>query len=159
MTYLIDGHNLIPKLPGMSLDQLDDEQELINQLAAFSARTSRQVEVFFDQGQVNSQRDYQRNRVHVHFVRKPMIADTAIISRLLGIGKAARNYTVVSGDHEVQNRARRLGAAILSSAEFAKRLLANSGSGEKGGSDSPPEKGKDDIQEWLDLFSKGKKID
>lgn len=157
MTYLIDGHNLIPRLPGMSLDQLDDEQELINLLAIFSARTGRQVEVYFDQGQVYSQRDYQRNRVHVHFVRKPMIADTAIISRLLGIGKAARNYTVVSGDHEIQTRARRLGAAILSSAEFAKHLLANSGSGEKGSSDTQTQKEKDDIQEWLELFSKGKK--
>jgi len=28
MPYLIDGHNLIPKIPGLRLDQLDDEQSL-----------------------------------------------------------------------------------------------------------------------------------
>lgn len=159
MTYLIDGHNLIPKLPGMSLDQLDDEQELINLLIAFSRRTGRQVEVYFDQGQVSGQHDYQRKRVHVHFVRKPMIADTAIISRLLGIGKAAKNYTVVSSDREIQDRARHLGAAILSSQEFAKRLLTDSGIGKKSNSDSAQQKVNDDIQEWLDLFSKGTKTE
>ncbi len=122
MTYLIDGHNLIPKLAGMSLDQLDDEQELIERLAAYSVQHKRQVEVFFDRGQMNNVNDYQRNRLHVHFVRRPMTADDAILARLLGIGKAARNYTVVSGDRAVQERARRLGTGILSSQSFARQL-------------------------------------
>ena len=36
MGYLIDGHNLIPKIPGMSLRMEDDEQELIQLLQDFS---------------------------------------------------------------------------------------------------------------------------
>lgn len=154
MTYLIDGHNLIPKLAGMSLDQLDDEQELIERLAAFSVRHKRQVEVFFDRAQVNNVNDYQRNRVHVHFVRRPMSADDAILARLLGLGKAARNYTVVSGDRTVQERARRLGAGILSSQSFARQLEESSHAAKKGKANPPVGEEQDDIQEWLDLFSK-----
>lgn len=153
MTYLIDGHNLIPNLSGMSLDQLDDEEELIERLVAFSARHKRQVEVIFDRAQVNNLNDYQRNRVHVHFVRRPMTADDAILARLLGIGKAARNYIVVSGDRTVQERARRLGAGIISSQSFARQLEEGSQTIRKG-KESPPGEEKDDIQEWLDLFSK-----
>ncbi len=157
MTYLIDGHNLIPKLAGMSLDQLDDEQELIERLAAYSTRHKRQVEVFFDRGQVNNVNDFQRSRVHVHFVRRPMTADDAILARLLGIGKAARNYTVVSGDRAVQERARRLGAGILSSQSFARQLGEDSRSIKKSKASPPGGEDQDDIQEWLDLFSKGEK--
>ena len=156
MTYLIDGHNLIPKLAGMSLDQLDDEQELIERLAAFSAQHKRQVEVFFDRAQVNNVNDFQRNRVHVHFVRRPMTADDAILARLLGIGKAARNYTVVSGDRTVQERARRLGAGILSSQNFAIQLEKGNHATKNGKANPPGREEQDDIQEWLDLFGEGK---
>ena len=157
MTYLIDGHNLIPKLAGMSLDQLDDEQELIERLAAFSAQRTRAVEVFFDRAQVNNVNDYQRNRVHVHFVRRPMTADDAILVRLLGIGKAARNYTVVSSDRTVRERARRLGAGVLSSQSFARQLEEGSRGAKKSKESPPNREDQDDIQEWLDLFNQGDK--
>lgn len=159
MTYLIDGHNLIPKLAGMSLDQLDDEQELIERLAAFSVRHKRQVEIFFDRAHLNNMNDYQRNRVHVHFVRLPMTADDAILTRLLGTGKAARNYTVVSGDRAVQERARRLGAGILSSQSFARQLDADSSAAKKNKASPPGGEYQNDIQEWLDLFNQGGKKD
>ena len=35
MSYLIDGHNLIPKIPGLTLRQMDDENELIEILQRF----------------------------------------------------------------------------------------------------------------------------
>jgi hypothetical protein len=44
MPYLIDGHNLIPKLIGFSLRAMDDEEQLIPLLQTFSrvrARLSR----------------------------------------------------------------------------------------------------------------------
>lgn len=155
MTYLIDGHNLIPKMPELSLDQLDDEQELIDRLTSFSASRNCQVEIYFDRGQVNSLRDYQRGRVHVHFVLPPMIADDAILSRLIGIGKAAKNYIVVSGDRTVQDRARRLGAAILSATTFA-GLIQKTGNPKKPGKDNAQiQTGQNEIDEWLQVFSKG----
>ncbi len=33
--YIIDGHNLIPKLPGRSLRELDDEMALVGLLQTF----------------------------------------------------------------------------------------------------------------------------
>ena len=38
MTYLIDGHNLIPHVAGLSLDQLDDEDGLVALLVGFSIK-------------------------------------------------------------------------------------------------------------------------
>ena len=38
MPFLIDGHNLIGRMPGISLDDPDDEARLVAQLRAFCAR-------------------------------------------------------------------------------------------------------------------------
>ena len=35
MPYLIDGHNLIPKVRGLSLQSMDDEMELVELLQEF----------------------------------------------------------------------------------------------------------------------------
>ena len=50
MTYLIDGHNLIPYIAELSLDQLDDEEELVTLLVNFSIKQNCQIEVYFDRG-------------------------------------------------------------------------------------------------------------
>jgi hypothetical protein len=47
MPYLIDGHNLIPKL-GLRLDSMEDEMELVSILQEFCRLEDRQVEVYFD---------------------------------------------------------------------------------------------------------------
>ncbi len=47
MPYLIDGHNLIPKL-GLRLDSPDDEMELAAILQEFARLNRREVEVYFD---------------------------------------------------------------------------------------------------------------
>jgi hypothetical protein len=43
MPYLIDGHNLIPKIPGMNLGDVDDETQLIEMLQEFCRRRRKQV--------------------------------------------------------------------------------------------------------------------
>ncbi len=58
MPYLIDGHNLIPKL-GLRLDLLDDELELLVRLQEFCRLRRAQVEVYFDgapPGQVSTRK-------------------------------------------------------------------------------------------------------
>ena len=47
MPYLIDGHNLIPKL-GLRLDACDDELALVTRLQEFCRLRRAQVEVYFD---------------------------------------------------------------------------------------------------------------
>ena len=73
MPYLIDGHNLIPKL-GLKLADPDDEIQLIERLGEFCQIQQTQVEIYFD-GATPGQPSLRRfGRVTAHFIRKGMIA-------------------------------------------------------------------------------------
>jgi hypothetical protein len=48
MPYIIDGHNLIPRIPGIELDDLDDEKELIKLLQGFLSRANKKAHLYFD---------------------------------------------------------------------------------------------------------------
>ena len=50
MPFLIDGHNLIGRLPDLHLDDPDDEAKLVARLRTFCARTGKRVTVVFDYG-------------------------------------------------------------------------------------------------------------
>jgi len=47
MPYIIDGHNLIPRV-GLRLDALDDEMALVEILRDFCRIKKKRVEVYFD---------------------------------------------------------------------------------------------------------------
>lgn len=149
MPYLIDGHNLIPKL-GLRLDSMDDETELINILQEFCRLERRQVEVFFDGAPANQAGSRKLGGVIAHFVRQGTTADDAIRSRLKKLGKGARNWTVISSDRQVQAEARALHAEVVSSDSFAGMLKHARNSAPKANKDrklSPQE-----VDEWLKLF-------
>ena len=80
MPYLIDGHNLIPKL-GLRLDSADDEMELITILQEFCRVEQRQVEVFFDGAPSSQAGTRKRGAVTARFVQLRDTADNAIRSR------------------------------------------------------------------------------
>ncbi len=151
MTYIIDGHNLIPFLPGLSLQDMDDEQGLIHWLQAFARQKHRQVEVYFDGAPPGHAARGSFGRVAAHFVRQGTTADEAIRHHLKRLGSAARNWTVVSSDHQVQAEARQAHAQVVSSAEFAHLLIELSRTPEPGrsGRESLSE---DEIRRWLALF-------
>jgi uncharacterized protein len=123
MPYLIDGHNLVPRMPGLSLKLVDDEMRLVEWLQVFCQKRQKDVEVFFDQAPPGFQSSRKFGRVTAHFVRQGSTADAAIKSRLRSLGKSARNYTVVSSDLEVQDAARSSHAAVISSEDFARDLV------------------------------------
>jgi predicted RNA-binding protein with PIN domain len=151
MPYLIDGHNLIPKL-GLSLAAFDDEPELLARLNEF-CRLSRknQLEVYFDNAPPGVPETRRVGQVTAHFVRRPLIADEAIRLRLKKLGRAAQNWSVVSSDHRVQAEARAVGAKVISSDEFAATVIDTLRSG-------PPPSAKAggmserELDEWLTLF-------
>ncbi|GAB4482338.1 MAG: NYN domain-containing protein [Anaerolineales bacterium] len=151
MPYLIDGHNLIPKL-GLSLNSPDDEMELLTRLNEF-ARLSRKpgLEVYFDGAPPLQAGSRQIGLIQAHFVRQGKIADDAIRDRLLALGKRAKNWVVVSSDRMVQANARAAHAALLSSEEFAAQVQATLRAGppaaEKASSMSESE-----LATWLALF-------
>jgi len=78
MSILIDGHNLIPHLPGINLSDIDDEEQLINWLQSYCRLRRRKVTVFFDQAPAgfSGERDY--GAVKAYFVRQGSTADDAI---------------------------------------------------------------------------------
>ena len=80
MPYLIDGHNLIPRV-GLRLDSMDDEMELIGILQEFCKLEHRQVEVFFDGAPALHAGARKLGAVTAHFVRLGTTADNAIPSR------------------------------------------------------------------------------
>jgi hypothetical protein len=149
MPFIIDGHNLVPHVPGLSLDMVDDENALIKILQDFAGRVQKQVEVYFDQAPVGSAGSRSFGRVKAHFVQRGITADQAIRRRLGQLGRAAKNWTVVSSDGWVQSQARHVGARVEDSASFAGRLF---GAGADEGSSGDRTLSDNEVDEWLALF-------
>jgi len=119
MTLIIDGHNLIPHIPGVSLSDPNDEDKLIQILQDFCRVKRKSVEVFFDGAPFGVAGKKQFGRVIAHYVRGGITADEAIMAHLKHLGKRARNVSVVSSDRQVQQAARAVHARVISSATFA----------------------------------------
>ncbi len=151
MPYLIDGHNLIPRL-GLSLQSPDDEQELIARLQEFSRRERTLVEVYFDGAPPGQAGSRKYGTVLAHFVRQGLTADEAIAYRLTSLGAQAKNWTIVSSDHQVQKFARRHHARVVSAEEFARLLRSRPISGQNEKPD-----GVGNLEEWLEMFRERRK--
>ena len=155
MPFLIDGHNLIPKL-GLSLRSVDDELELIPRLQAFCRVARKPLEVYFDGAPAGQVGTRKFGMVTAHFVRLGVTADSAIAARLKKLGRDARNWTVVTSDRRVQSDARGAGAQVISSEEFAGQVIealrapAPGSANERGMSS-------DEVEEWLRLFRENKR--
>ena len=152
MPYLIDGHNLIPKL-GLRLAEPDDEMELARILQEFARKKRQQVEVYFDGAPPASAGTRKLGTVTGHFVSRGQSADSAMRARLISMGRSAKNWTVVSSDREVQTAARVNEAKFISSEEFVKLLrtaLSNSTKTEDRKISSQ------EVEEWLKLFGERK---
>jgi len=158
MPYLIDGHNLIPKIPGFSLDEVDDEAHLIALLQDYCRIQRKQVEVFFDNSPSSQPKIQRFGNVVARFIRQGQSADQAIRNRLASLSRNARNWQVVSSDLAVQTAARAARARFISSDTFAAEILlalhSPSASPEK---DTDPQLNPDEINDWLRLFKSQKK--
>jgi len=150
MPYLVDGHNLIPKV-GLRLDSLDDEMQLVAVLKEFSRLHRKQVEVYFDGAPADQAGTRGLGTVKAHFIRAGTTADAAITRRLKKLGRAAKNWTVVSSDRQVQAEARAARAEVLSSDEFA-RLLQQIPRGEASKPAADRKVSPAEVDEWLKLF-------
>ena len=156
MAYIIDGHNLIPKIRGLRLDLPDDEEALIKILQDFCRLQRKNVEVYFDRAAAGYAGKRGYGRVTAHFVREGSTADTAIISRLRRLKKGARNATVVSSDHQIISEAKAMGAKLLRSEEFAQLLFESLDSGPEDTGGGPLLSSKE-VDEWMDIFRNGNK--
>ena len=157
MPYLVDGHNLIPKL-GLRLETPDDELDLVAHLQEFCRARRTNIEVYFD-GAPGGQAPMRKfGAVTAHFIRQGSSADSAIESRLERLGRSARNWMVVSSDHRIQRAAQAVHAQVISSEAFtsmvqkARNELAISGKNAEG--TLKP----DEVERWLAEFKGRPKV-
>ncbi|MDY6866554.1 MAG: NYN domain-containing protein [Chloroflexota bacterium] len=122
--YLIDGHNLIPYIPGIALSDPDDEMKLIQQLQGYCQKRRKSLTVYFDRAPVGQAGVRKFGSVQAVFVREGVTADKAIMDRLAELGKRARNVVVVSSDRQVRQVARAVHAKVISSQAFAAEMRA-----------------------------------
>lgn len=122
MPYVIDGHNLVNFVPGLSLTAPDDEARLIAQLRQWLARAGKRGVVFFDQGQPGGGGGGSAT-LHVRFVRPPRTADQAIEDFLRHTPNPA-GWTVITADQRLATTARRLRAPVRAPADWVREMLA-----------------------------------
>jgi predicted RNA-binding protein with PIN domain len=156
MPYIIDGHNLIPRIPGLDLASVDDEVQLIELVQEFCRLRRKSAEIYFDNAPPGQPKARHYGQVLARFVRAGQTADDAIRARLLRLGPEARNWAVVTSDQQVQLAVRAARAQSISSDAFARLLVDTLRAGEnKSGQEAKDSLGEGEIQEWLDIFTSG----
>jgi predicted RNA-binding protein with PIN domain len=154
MHYLIDGHNLIAKMAGVDLGDLNDEAELVLLLRRWTAGCkNRKVTVVFDGGLPGGEnRILSTSSVKVVFAPADRSADDLLITRIHRLGNPAE-YTVVTDDRKVIAEGRQMKASLMSSAKFAQSIESVGERDEFVEDGSDQELSESEIVEWLGLFS------
>ena len=152
MQYIIDGHNLVPHVRGLSLRDLDDEQSLIEVITPFLRATSSRALVFFDRAAQGHEGKRNFGLVQAVFVHASQSADAAIENHIQKLGALARNQTLVSSDRRVQAAGRARHMTVLSSEEFAQKVQANAES-RSGQTAVEPQLSPEEIARWEELFT------
>ena len=149
MPILIDGHNLIGRLPAISLQDPDDEEKLARLLSSYRARTGKAITVVFDPGGAFALPKRRRlGGVEVVFASHGSSADSAIARRV----RKTRNpgeWLVVTSDRELSETVGRLGARVQSAEEFALDMTESAGASPDW-RETPPSP--DEVDSWLALF-------
>jgi hypothetical protein len=162
MHYLIDGHNLIGRIPDIRLDDPDDEVELVLRLRSWSARSrGRRVTVIFDHGLPGGKdKGLSTSKVQVVFASSGQSADSLLIKRIKST-KNPRQMTLVTSDNHILRVAGEHRMPVLKAEDFALKLspqarLAGAPGPEKNhGSNEleiDPQLSDEEINMWLDLF-------
>lgn len=152
MPYLIDGHNLIARLPDISLDDPNDEAKLVTRLRGFVAGGGKRCTVVFDGGLPGGQSSMSNMAVRVVFAAAQHSNADAVIKRLMQRVPDAGNWTVVSSDHDILNAARSQGMRQLTAGEFAQLLRSSGREEETRGEEVHPTVTTEEIDELFDAF-------
>ena len=119
MLYLIDGHNLIGKMPDIDLADPDDEEKLVHRLQSWAAGDrKRQVHVVFDSGEFGGiSPQLSGLRVKVQYARLGRTADDELIRQLKRLNNP-QEYTLITSDREILDVARKRRVGYVLSEEF-----------------------------------------
>lgn len=155
MIFLIDGHNLIPKIPGLSLRDLDDEQGLVELLQKFARIARKRIEVYFDDAAAGQAGNRNAGTLKIHFIQKQSTADDAIIKRIHSSGKNAQAITVVTSDHRIQVEARVMHVKVIESADFAAQIQTAIMQ-YQGNVSNDQKLEEEEVEDWLEIFEQRK---
>ena len=135
MTILIDGHNLIGRIPGLRLDDPDDEEKLLIRLRAYRARTGKSLVVYFDPG-ISYQSPARKSKggISIRQAGSGRHADELLL-RDLRRHRNPRELTVVTSDRAIQRIARQYQARVIDATAFATEL--ESATGQSTATDAP----------------------
>lgn len=156
MPLLVDGHNLIGQVPGLSLADADDEAQLVMLLRRYStAKRGRQVVVVFDRGVYGHPQQLNGYGITCHFARSPQDADAELIKRLRAL-KRPRDWTLVTSDRAIIREANDRGVRVIGSREFAQQLQAGQQRKAAPTAEEKREKplSEAEVEEWLEFFRK-----
>lgn len=154
MPYLVDGNNLAHAL-GLSIGGLADREACTRMVASFCRSQGARATVIFDGPAPDGARaatETQRVRVLFSGGRS---ADEVIL-RLVGDSKTPRDFTVVTSDKSLGDKARHRGASVERAHEFSRRL--DRGTKGRQPSEKPSAREtRDEIEAWLAVFDPGRK--
>jgi predicted RNA-binding protein with PIN domain len=149
MAILIDGHNLIGKMPDLRLDDPADEEKLLIRLRAYRAHTGRRLVVYFDPGiTYQSPARQSKGGISIRQAGTGQRADDLMI-RDIRRHHNPSELTVVTSDHAIQKVAQQHGARVVDSSTFAVDL---SRPPEKDNASEAPPLSEEEIEEWLAIF-------
>ncbi len=123
MHYLIDGHNLIGRMPDIDLADPNDEVKLVLKLRGWAAaQRQRKLTIFFDGGLPGgrSQRMSSSN-VKVIFAPAGKTADLLIINQIKRVKNPAE-FILISSDQQIIRAAQARSMKFWRSESFVKRL-------------------------------------
>ena len=148
MPLLIDGHNLIGRLPDLRLDDPEDEAKLVARLRTYCARTGKPVTVVFDQGLPGGRsRELAGGGVEVVFASAGRTADGILRERIRRT-RDPRALTVVTSDRRIMAAAQNRGVQVMRAEEFAARL----GAPQAAPVDQDVQLSAEEVEEWLKVF-------
>lgn len=152
MPYLIDGHNLIARLPDINLDDPNDEMKLVAKLRGFCALHRKRCTVIFDRGLPGGRSPVSNNAVEVVFAsHQHLTADELLILRVKNL-RDAGNWTVVSSDNAIMQVAQAQGCVVMRTDAFAKLLSAPARAKPEAGEWINPIISPQDLAEWQAYF-------
>jgi hypothetical protein len=147
MPILIDGHNLIGRMPGLSLQDPDDEDRLVAELRAWRGRTGKKITVVFDPGTTYALPETRRQGgIEVVFAAHGSSADEVILRRVRRSQDPA-GLTVVTSDRSLARQVTQYGARVRPAEDLAADLSSPAAAPEKDTSLSAQE-----LEAWLALF-------
>jgi predicted RNA-binding protein with PIN domain len=150
MPYLVDGNNLAHVL-GLSKAGLADREattQLVGRFCRFQG--AHAVVVFDGPAPAGGPRSHQLHRMKVEF-SESRPADELILKQL-DASKTPKDFTVVTSDKSLGDKARHRGATVEKAHVFARKLSrVPSGEGAESGETAPKETPAQ-IEAWLAVF-------